>query len=123
MHAQFQTVFHSRKVMSALLARVSCVTPTFVRQSDILSGFQMEADAGRSRLIDSRARQRLSKYIPAEANAHNNRRAVFSVANTALVAMQRRSKHIYAAVNQHATLEEALFSVGAAQKIEYEALT
>jgi hypothetical protein len=54
MRAWFQTVFHSGKVMSALLARVSCVTATFVRQSDILPGLQMEADAGRSSLSVSR---------------------------------------------------------------------
>jgi hypothetical protein len=40
MRAHCQTAFHSRKVMSALLARV---TATFVRQSDILPGLQVEA--------------------------------------------------------------------------------
>jgi hypothetical protein len=61
------------------------------------------------------ARQQLGKHIPAEANASNNRRAVFSVVRAALVATQRYGKYISAAVNQHATIEEAVFSVGAAR--------
>jgi hypothetical protein len=52
-----------------------------------------------------------SVNIPAEANARNNRRAVFSVTRAVRVAMQRCGKHISAAVNQHATTEEAVFSV------------
>jgi hypothetical protein len=34
-----------------------------------------------------------------------------------LVATQLRSKHISAAVNQHATIEEAVFSVGRSEKL------
>jgi hypothetical protein len=46
-----------------------------------------------------------------EANARNNRRAVFSVVHTTLIAMHPCGKHVSAAVNQHATTEEAVFSV------------
>jgi hypothetical protein len=38
---------------------------------------------------------------------------VFSVVRAARFAMQRCGKHISAGVNQHATIEEAVFSVGA----------
>jgi hypothetical protein len=38
-----------------------------------------------------------------------------SVVSAALVAMQRCGKHISAAVNQQATIEEEVFSVGAAR--------
>jgi hypothetical protein len=38
---------------------------------------------------------------------------MFSVVRAAIVATQRCSKHISAAVNQHATTEEGVFSVGA----------
>jgi hypothetical protein len=51
---------------------------------------------------------KLSKQIPAEANARNNRRSVSSVVRAAVVAAQRCS----AAVKQHETIEEAVFSVG-----------
>jgi hypothetical protein len=44
----------------------------------------------------------------------NNRRAMFSVVSTALFIMQRCGKYISATVNQRATIEEAVFSVGAA---------
>jgi hypothetical protein len=40
-----------------------------------------------------------------------NRGAVFSVASAALAATQRYGKHISAIGNQHATTEEAVFSV------------
>jgi hypothetical protein len=38
---------------------------------------------------------------------------VFSVVSAVLVATQQCSKHISAAVNQHATIEEVVFSVEA----------
>jgi hypothetical protein len=69
---------------------------------------------------ESRNRQRLGKHIPAEANARSNRRAVFSVVCAASIATQRCGKHISAAVNQHATIEEAVFSVGAARTLHNE---
>jgi hypothetical protein len=69
------------------------------------------------------ARQRLGKQIPAEANERNNRRAVFSVVSVALIATQRCSKLISAAVIQHATIEEAVFSVGPAPRLHNEDLT
>jgi hypothetical protein len=50
----------------------------------------------------------------------NNRRAVFSVVSAALVATQLCGKHIFAAVNQHATVEEAVCSVGAAPRLYNE---
>jgi hypothetical protein len=53
----------------------------------------------------------LGKHIPAEANARNNKIAVFPVLRATRVATQRCSKHISAAVNQHATIREAAFSV------------
>jgi hypothetical protein len=58
------------------------------------------------------ARQPFGKRIPAEAKACNNRRTVFSMVRAARIAMQRCGKHISAAVNQPATIEEAVFSVG-----------
>jgi hypothetical protein len=69
------------------------------------------------------ARQRLVKHIPVEADARNDRRAVFSVVRVALVATQRCGKHIFAAVNQHATIKEAVFSVGAAPRLYNGGLT
>jgi hypothetical protein len=42
---------------------------------------------------------------------------VLSVVSAAFVAMQRCGKHICAAVNQHATIEEAVFSVRGADTI------
>jgi hypothetical protein len=59
----------------------------------------------------------LVKYIPTKANIHNNNRAMFSVVCATLVAMQWCGKHIPAAVNQHTTTEEAVFSVGAALRL------
>jgi hypothetical protein len=47
---------------------------------------------------------------------------VFSVVSAALVAVQRCGKHIYATVNQHRTIEEAVFSVGAAPRLYNEDL-
>jgi hypothetical protein len=38
---------------------------------------------------------------------------MFFVVSTALVAKQRCGKHIFAAVTQHTTIEEAVFSVEA----------
>jgi hypothetical protein len=55
----------------------------------------------------------LLKHITAGPNAHKNRRVVFSVFSGALVPTQQCSKHISAEVNQHATMEEAVFSLGA----------
>jgi hypothetical protein len=52
----------------------------------------------------------------------NNRRAGFSVARAAFVATQQCGKHISAAVNQHATIEEAVFSVGAVSRLYNEDL-
>jgi hypothetical protein len=69
------------------------------------------------------ARQRLSKNIPMEANARNNRRVVFSVVHITCVAMRWCSKHISAAVNQHTTIEEAVFSVGATPRPNNEDVT
>jgi hypothetical protein len=51
---------------------------------------------------------------------HNNRRAVFSAVCAEHVATQRCDKHIPAAVNQHATIEEAVFSVVAAPRLYNE---
>jgi hypothetical protein len=64
-----------------------------------------------------------SVNIPAEANARNNSRALFSVVHAARVATQRRGKHMSAAVNQHATIKEAVFYVGAAPRLHNEDLT
>jgi hypothetical protein len=47
----------------------------------------------------------------------NNRIAVFSVICAARVATQLCGKHTSAAVNQHATIEEEIFSVGAAPSL------
>jgi hypothetical protein len=55
-----------------------------------------------------------------EAKARNNRRAVFSVVRAARVAMQQCGKHFSAALNQHATIEEAVFSVGTARRLYNE---
>jgi hypothetical protein len=63
------------------------------------------------------ARQQLGKHILAEANANNNRRAVFSVIRSALVATQLCGKYTSEAVNKHATTQEAVFSVGAAPRL------
>jgi hypothetical protein len=62
---------------------------------------------------ESRNSSLLGKHNPAEANASKNRIAVFSVVSNALVATQRCGKRICAAVNQRATIEEAVFSLGA----------
>jgi hypothetical protein len=52
----------------------------------------------------------------------NNRRAIFSVVSAALVATQQCCKHISAAVNEHAKIEEAVFSVGVAPMLYNEDL-
>jgi hypothetical protein len=52
----------------------------------------------------------------------DNRRAVIFVVRAALVAMKRCGKHICAAVNQHATIEEAVFSVRTAPVLYNEDL-
>lgn len=52
-----------------------------------------------------------------EAKARNNRRAVFSMVSDALVATQLW------AVNQHAAVEEAVFSVGVAPRLYSEDIT
>jgi hypothetical protein len=54
----------------------------------------------------------IREHIPVEANACNNRRAMFCVVRVARVATKRCGKHISASVNQYATIEEAVFSVG-----------
>jgi hypothetical protein len=53
----------------------------------------------------------------------SNRREVFSVVSVSLVATQRCGKHISAAVNQHATIEAAVFSLGATPILYNEDLT
>jgi hypothetical protein len=63
-----------------------------------------------------------SVNIPAEANAHNKRTSVFSVVRAKLVLTQRWGKYASAAVNQHATTEKAVFSVGAAPTLYNEDL-
>jgi hypothetical protein len=45
------------------------------------------------------------------------------VVHTARVATQRGGKHSSTAVNQHATIEKAVFSVGAALRLYNESLT
>jgi hypothetical protein len=47
---------------------------------------------------------------------------VFFVVRVALVATQRCGKHISAAANQHATIEEAVFSAVAAPRLYNEDL-
>jgi hypothetical protein len=47
---------------------------------------------------------------------------MFSVVSISLVATQRCGKHISAAVNQHATIVEAVFSVGVAPRLYKEDL-
>jgi hypothetical protein len=47
---------------------------------------------------------------------------VFSVVSAALVATQRCGEHISAAVNQQATIEEVLFSLGVALRLYNEDL-
>jgi hypothetical protein len=44
--------------------------------------------------------------------SRNNRREAVSVVRFARVDRQRCGKHISATVNEHATIEEAIFSVG-----------
>jgi hypothetical protein len=60
-------------------------------------------------------RQRLDTHLP--TNARNNTTTVLSVVRAARVATQRCGKHIYAAVHQHARIEEAVFSVGDAPRL------
>jgi hypothetical protein len=47
---------------------------------------------------------------------------VISVVSAELVATQRSGKHTSAAINQHATIEEVLFSVGAVPRLFNEDL-
>jgi hypothetical protein len=47
----------------------------------------------------------------------HDRRVVFPVVRTTGAAMQQCDKHISAAVNQHATIEEAVLYVGAALRL------
>jgi hypothetical protein len=47
---------------------------------------------------------------------------MFSVVRPALVATQPCGKHISAAMNQHATMKEAVFSVGAVPRLYDEDL-
>jgi hypothetical protein len=62
----------------------------------------------------------LGENFPAEANAPNNRRVVFSVLSAAFISTQRCGKEISAAVNPQAATEEAVFSVGVAQNLYKE---
>jgi hypothetical protein len=48
---------------------------------------------------------------------------MFTVVNAPFVATQQCGEHISAAVNQHATKEEAVISVGAAPRLYNEDLT
>jgi hypothetical protein len=48
--------------------------------------------------------------------------AMFSVVSAEFIAMQRCAKYISVVVNQHATIEGAVFSVGAAPRIYNEDL-
>jgi hypothetical protein len=57
-----------------------------------------------------------------EVNVHNDRREVFSVICTVLVAIQWWGKHFSTAMNQHAKIEEAVFSVGATLRLYNEDL-
>jgi DNA-binding transcriptional regulator/RsmH inhibitor MraZ len=52
-----------------------------------------------------------------EVNAHSIRRAVFSVVCTMHVDTERCRENISAALSQHATIEEEVFSVGAVQRL------
>jgi hypothetical protein len=52
----------------------------------------------------------------------NNRRAVFSVVRAAFVVTQRCGNRVSAAVNQHATIKKAVFSVVAALRLYNEDL-
>jgi hypothetical protein len=52
----------------------------------------------------------------------NGRRTVFSVIHPEFVATQRYGTHISAVVNQHATIEETVFSVGAVSRLYNEDL-
>jgi hypothetical protein len=61
--------------------------------------------------------QRFGKHIPAEANALDKRRAVFSVVSAALVAKQLCGKQICAAVHQHSTIEDVCFLWGRPEAI------
>jgi hypothetical protein len=54
--------------------------------------------------------------------ARNSREAAFSVVRTAHIVTQLCGKRISAAVNQHVTIEEAVFSVGTAPKLYNENL-
>jgi hypothetical protein len=53
----------------------------------------------------------------------NNRRAALSVVSVAFVVTHLCGKHISAAVNQHATIKETVFSVWAALRLHNEDLT
>jgi hypothetical protein len=57
-----------------------------------------------------------------EENTCNSTRAVFSVVHAALIVMQWCGKHISAAVNHHAIIEEVVFSVGATPRLYDEDL-
>jgi hypothetical protein len=77
----------------------------------------MEPESRSSSSIDNG-----SVNIPAETNTCNNRRAAFSMIRSVSIARQRRGKHISAAVNQFATIEEAVFSVGVTPRLYNEDL-
>jgi hypothetical protein len=57
-----------------------------------------------------------------QKQTRNDRRTVFTVVRDARVTTQWCGKHIAAAVNQHATVEEAVFYVGTAPRLYNEDL-
>jgi hypothetical protein len=61
--------------------------------------------------------QRLGKHIPVEENKRNNRRVAFLWKALRSFTMQRCGKHTSVTLNQFATIEEAVFSVGGAPKL------
>jgi hypothetical protein len=58
--------------------------------------------------------------VNTEANARNIIRVVFSVVIAELIATRRCGKHISAAVDQQATIEEAVFSMGSTSRLYNE---
>jgi hypothetical protein len=69
---------------------------------------------------------RAEERVTYAVSSYNNRRGVARGVlwvRAALAAMQLCGKHISAVENQHATIEEAVFSVGAAPTLYNEHLT
>jgi hypothetical protein len=75
-------------------------------------------DAGKQPLLGngqytrSRGTRHVCCDIMYTVTSHNNRRAVFSFVCAVCIATQQWGKRISAAVNQHATIEEVVVSVG-----------